>query len=122
MRYLVPCANIVPLHPDTDEPMAAVTWEAAARTLFRDPRVLQAFDVLTLMDLRKAVIGGRHGGVPVGIADDDWAAMLPFVKRPMAFSNEFAFAGEAFFRAWIDAPTKDPSAPSEAVATATNGT
>jgi len=105
-RYIKIIDDITAVDPTTDEPLPdRIPFSAACRTLFSDPRLTQALDVFSLIDLRKKLLAARPGDPPVQITDEEWSALLPCIQRPTAFSPAFIHCGEAFFRAFIDAKT-----------------
>jgi hypothetical protein len=109
MRYIVATPPVVVRDPMTDEPSALVIpWSDAMRLLFRDQRLTQQLDVLSLLDLRKKLIRAQAGDV-VELAEDEWSAVLVSLRQPVSFSPEYIHSAEDFFRAFLNAPTEKPA-------------
>lgn len=108
MRYVTAIQPFDVIDGMKDTVLATVTWEEAARGLFRDPRIQQSnLDIFALIDLRKALISAKAGDV-VAIKEEEWAALCSSLRAGGGFAPDFIHSAEAFFRAFLDAPTKDP--------------
>lgn len=117
-RYVTAVETLTFEDEPGEAPSKPLTWEGMVKALFADPRLQQVLDVFTLQDLRRKLIklvyieGDFSDKTTAAISDDEYSAIVPILKRPQTFTSRFIHSegGETFFRAFIDAPTKDPVA------------
>lgn len=86
------------------------TWTRAIDTLFFDPAFVQKLGALQAIDLRRK-LRALTTGVAVELTEDEWTALRDCARVPVALGPGFIYAdgAEEFFRAILDAPTKNPS-------------
>lgn len=114
-RFITATDDVTFVHPETGEPFAdahegaSMPWGRFWRLFFRAPDLPKAIDVFTLMDMRAKFLGARKGQT-FELADDEWSALLPHVKRPTALGPDLLYCpgAEEMLRAVSDAPTKPP--------------
>lgn len=104
MRFIRACEDIQLANQLTGEAGGTVTWDQGVRTLFADPRFVEEMGVSKSRDLRSGLLGLQPQGEPFPMTDSDWASLCAMLDKPKTFSTDFIYCGEAFFRAFSDAP------------------
>lgn len=109
-KYIIASSDVQLSDPMSGAILRTMPWEECLVALFMDARLQSMLDIFTLIDLRAKLKALRFGMPAVMITDEEGAALATICKNPTIFQPNFLFSpgAEEFFRAFTDAPSKNP--------------